>query len=96
MPGLNEIEASSIDFSGNKSIIDRIYITRISSAVGNDHFHRAQVLTVGGDPISGDNTLATKQHWEHDHANNAGAILFGIVSQHLLTVSRPSRPNVLE
>ena len=72
VPGLNEIEASAIDFSGNKSIIDRIYITRISSAVGNDHFHRAQVLTVGGDPISGDNTLATKQHWEPDHANNAG------------------------
>ena len=72
VPGLNLIEVSAVDFSGNRSDVSQLVVRRIAANPANDHYHVAQVLSGDQGQVNGNNALATKEHREPAHAGNSG------------------------
>ena len=73
MPGANRIEVSAIDWSGNRSGVERIDVRYITYFPDNDFLVRAIKLEGNqGQILKIDNSEATKEMQEPYHAGNMG------------------------
>ena len=73
VPGPNTIELSAVDFSGNRSEIKTLFVTRIDNdGWGNDHYHLAKNLSEVSDDMLFSNQSATKEWGEGHHGGNRG------------------------
>jgi hypothetical protein len=71
-PELNTIQVSAVDTAGNFSSPVTVEVNYLVSGPGNDFFVNATNLSGVSGVVSGENTNATKEAGEPDHAGNAG------------------------
>ena len=70
--GYNTIRASAVDFARNQSFPVQLTVTYLPQEPSNDLFANAQALPGSSGSATGDNTIATKEFGEPNHANNEG------------------------
>ena len=70
--GYNTIYASAVDFARNQSFPVQLTVTYLPQEPSNDQFGNAQELPGSSGAVTGDNTAATKEFGEPNHANNEG------------------------
>jgi subtilisin family serine protease len=71
-PGLNTIKAQAVDFAGNRSDIDKIFVTYIQVEPANDHFSNAEIIVGVQGNLEGSTADASKEAGEPNHAGNEG------------------------
>ena len=71
-PELNMIQVSAVDAAGNFSSSVTVEVNYLVPTAANDFFARAIPLSGVSGVVSGENTNATKEAGEPDHAGNAG------------------------